>query len=1103
MINQLFSHCIVTLFIDSSKELDLLADKICRVCKSNRFPMSDDSWPLDAPKLYKDLTFELQTCKQPSHMQTSLSNKRYRNLFAWNSQEENLFSSHVTKNIADLFIMEDKCRPRTILVEGAPGSGKTGLTKEIAFRWANRDLLLDIKIVFVLHLRDPEVQQINNIEAFISYCSERWHVSNEQAKCAIEQLTDSEDCTGLFLIDGFDEYPSKLQQRSFVRSLINGEVFPQVLMFITSRPNASFAIKHSVDKIVEIIGFAEEEQKQYIIDSLKSHPGKESQLNEHLKELPIIKSYCRIPLNLAVLVHLILNDTSLPETLTQLNEKFILHIIYRHMKKHNVQQLSPLTKLSDIEDPQHKGFIHNLAKLAFNGVKENKLVFTSKEMKEACPQTDILPDGINGFGLLQSMKHFASNGVGVTTSFNFTHYVFQEYLAAFYVSTLTDKEQYTLMISECTGEQCSSYDLMSGISDRMFYWEISFWNSHFSVMWSMYIGITKGKSIAFKRFLQEFKADRNVLHGLLLFQYLMETNNSFSFSKIFANKTIDLVNNDDPDFTSFSEVIQPHHMHSLVAFLHQNWEHYESLKLINLIIPPDSLNVLQNFFLFNLEKVKQLKYLWFENNRTFPSSGRIISTFIEVGHLEELRLIRNSVDTEEIGRSLSNNHTIKCLVFSYAKLTHFNIIPIIAGLSKTRILVDLDLSGNHVGSKGGEILAKFLNGNPTLKSVDLTDNMIGLSEEGIEKIQMHVTDMMGGYYSPTIIVTTVPDLLTSDYDYTGTIALSTALRDNDVLESLELSYNYIKHSGLEALAYMLQYNTTIQSLDFSENELDMAGVEMIANAIHANSYSSLISLDISSCNIGDAGMCKLCEVVCCVTNLQFLYASDNGLNTDACKEIAQMLKKSKVVLYCLELQSNKINDGGLKYLASAIKINKSLKFLHLRDNLIGDLGATAVSIALKKNTVLESLDLSMNDISDEGAYAIYEALSVNSTLKVLFVPLNPITETVISKIYTMCRDTKQAVKLSTDEYVRSDIIKQTDRDGISRLVGKYKRLLYHFTVYLTDHEKCGRHVLCSIGLMDHTEWKQSASDADNIELPDVEGFTEYGTDASDDSDQEQ
>ena len=90
-------------------------------------------------------------------------------------------------------------------------------------------------------------------------------------------------------------------------------------------------------------------------------------------------------------------------------------------------------------------------------------------MKQACSQTDSVPDGINGFGLLQSVKHFASNGVGVATSIHFSHYVyvFQEYLAAFYVSTLTDEEQYAMMISECTGEQCLSYDQWNRISDRI------------------------------------------------------------------------------------------------------------------------------------------------------------------------------------------------------------------------------------------------------------------------------------------------------------------------------------------------------------------------------------------------------------------------------------------------------------------------------------------------------------------------------------------------------------------------------------------------------------------------------------------------------------
>ena len=1077
----------------------MLAVKVRKACKNCKFPLNDDNWPLDAPKFYEDLTFELKSCRQPPQpMQATLSNKRSRNVFTWNSQEINqsCFSSgNMTKNIADLFTMKDKSRPRIILVEGAPGIGKTRLTKEIALRWANKDMLLDVKIVFVLHLRDPEIQKINTMESFIHYCSERWYIGNEQVTCAIEQIENSEGCTGLFLIDGFDEYPSRLRQKSFIISLINGEVFPEFLLLITSRPNASFTIKHSVDRIVEIVGFAEDEQKQYIMHSLKAHPEKENQLNEHLKELLVIKSYCRIPLNLAVLIHLVLNDTGLPETLTQLNEKFILHTIYRHMNKQNVQQLSPLGQLSDIEDSQHRSFIYQLAKLAYNGVQENKLVFTLEEMKQACPQMDNVPDGISGFGLLQSVKHFAKGGVGIATSFNFTHYTFQEYLAAFYVSSLSDEEQYVLMIANVPNEQFLSYDVMSGRSCHNMYSEMSFWNSQFSFMWSMYMGITKGRSMAFQRFMQGFKPGSNVLHTLLLFQYFIESNNNLSLSNIFMDKTINL-GKDDPDFTYFAKVVQPHHMHSLVAFLYKNWMSYERWQFINLTIPVDSLNILQNFFLFNPEKVKQLKYLHFENNGMFLSGSNMISTFITMGQLEELVLINNNVDAEEIASGLANNYTIKSLVLSSTKLTHLNINPIIISLSITKMLVDLDLSNNCCGSKGAEILANFLHGNPNLNSLDLCDNMIGLSEDGIKRIEMYCADMMGGFYDSNISVTTTPDLVIGDYDHTGIFALTAALRNNSTLQQLELSGNFIERSGVEALACTLQYNTTIKLLDLSRNQIDIAGAEMIANAIHANSHKSLTSLDISSSNIGDSGMCKLCAMLH-YANLQSLDVADNELKINGLKEVAQLLKKNDITLSCLHLESNSIDDAGAKHLASALRVNKSLRSLHLRDNLIGDEGAEAISSALKKNTILEELDLSMNDISNEGAFAICEALCVNSALNVLFIPFNPITETAIAKILSIYTDTKRVE--SSIQYAYLYSLKGTNHEGVYRTQSKSRVPLYHFTVYLT--KDCVLDVLSSMWLLDHTMWKQA--DEVDIDLPDIESFCdEMYADLSDDSDQD-
>jgi len=80
---------------------------------------------------------------------------------------DKLTSSHsrVTKDINKTFVT-DPCdpaftsvscseQPRRILIEGAPGIGKTVLAKEIAYRWANGELLKDCKLVFLVYLRDP------------------------------------------------------------------------------------------------------------------------------------------------------------------------------------------------------------------------------------------------------------------------------------------------------------------------------------------------------------------------------------------------------------------------------------------------------------------------------------------------------------------------------------------------------------------------------------------------------------------------------------------------------------------------------------------------------------------------------------------------------------------------------------------------------------------------------------------------------------------------------------------------------------------------------------------------------------------------------------
>jgi len=402
-----------------------------------------------------------------------------------------------TKSIEDLFVSPgSSVRPKCVLVEGAPGIGKTQLVKEIAYCWAENLIMTNALIVFVLHLRDPKVQKMHTVEDLIHYYISKNLISAQYGTRAVEQLCESQGDDVLFLLDGFDEFPSKPQEKGFVLRLIEHDVLPQSKALITSRPSESYCLHKVVDSIFEIHGFDKEDQCLFISRSFEELPEQKEKFQDFLSVNTIINSYCCIPLYLTILIFLFKQDC-LPNTLTEAMEKFVLHTVHQNLCKIEFVFSSKLRKLSDLP-PEINKVVCQLSKIALDGVIANQIVFTLDEMEKTCKN---IQNFTNSLGLLQAVDHYPESGaIGSETSVNFIHYSMQEFLAAYYITTLPDEEQYSLMNTSYQDDFVYRNSYMGFGTIR---YSKSLWHSQHTNLWLMYVGLTGGKSVAFKKFVQE------------------------------------------------------------------------------------------------------------------------------------------------------------------------------------------------------------------------------------------------------------------------------------------------------------------------------------------------------------------------------------------------------------------------------------------------------------------------------------------------------------------------------------------------------------------------------------------------------------------------
>ena len=315
----------------------------------------------------------------------------------------NLFAINLMQ---PLVVLPPPAPPRVILIEGAPGGGKSTLALHICHKWARGDVLhsLDIfNLVVLVYLRDQAIQNATTLADILPARN------LEMSKIIASQIQDCDGQNVLFIFDGWDEFPSHLQTNSLVSTIIREPwklSLHQSTVLITSRPVSSGNLLHIADRRVEILGFSQHQIREYIEKALDGNSTHIQKLFQHLEDHPVIEGYCYVPLHVAILVHIFLTmKGALPTTLHDLFCKLVLCSIARELETHESESFVSCS-LDDLPD-ELKSKLINLSLLAYEGVMQDKVVFYEKDV-ETRSTFQLIYHLWGSFSLLKD-SHFSAN----------------------------------------------------------------------------------------------------------------------------------------------------------------------------------------------------------------------------------------------------------------------------------------------------------------------------------------------------------------------------------------------------------------------------------------------------------------------------------------------------------------------------------------------------------------------------------------------------------------------------------------------------------------------------------------------------------------------
>ncbi|XP_044169599.1 NACHT, LRR and PYD domains-containing protein 3-like [Acropora millepora] len=353
-----------------------------------------------------------------------------------------------------------------VLVVGRPGIGKTSLSTKMLRLWATDQAFNEdhpekshFNIVFLVKFRRFN----DNAELSLHELLAR----AETVQClddSVLEFVQNEPTKVLLIFDGLDEYSRKedinaqeddqayqnnvevkMPLSVLYNKLAAGELLRGASILTTTRPKAAEYVEHvAFQRTVEILGFTSTNVEEYVERFSQDCTGAKEKIWEHIKSNANLFSLCYIPVNCFLICHCLLqiflsgSSQQLPTKITDIYQMTVKMVFFKHNRENlSLEELEKLKKTHMYEPFENfpeevQKLFNRLGEIAFNGIKEARLLFESSEVigLEECGLLHKLPD-------IQSKR---SLNDPPKSQFCFTHLTVQEFFAAKHlVDTETDE----------------------------------------------------------------------------------------------------------------------------------------------------------------------------------------------------------------------------------------------------------------------------------------------------------------------------------------------------------------------------------------------------------------------------------------------------------------------------------------------------------------------------------------------------------------------------------------------------------------------------------------------------------------------------------------